>query len=46
VLEICENGDAIIELSPELLEEMGWKEGTTLNFEEKDGKIFVTEVKN
>jgi len=25
VVEICDNVDAIIELPPELLEEMGWK---------------------
>ena len=26
VLEICDNGDAIIELPPELCEELGWKD--------------------
>ena len=44
VLEICENGDAIIELPPELCEEMGWKDGTVLNIEEKDGAIYINEV--
>ena len=45
MLEICENGDAIIELPPELLKEMGWGEGTVLNIEEKDGAIYLNEVK-
>lgn len=45
VLEICENGDAIIELPPELLEDMGWAEGTILNIDEKDGHVIITEVK-
>ena len=44
VLEICENGDAIIELPTELVEELGWKVGDVLNYEEKDGKIFVKNI--
>ena len=46
VLEICDNGDAIIELPPELCEQMGWKEGTVLNLESKDGKIYISEKKD
>ena len=38
VLEICENGDAIIELPDELMEEMGWKVGDVLRYELKDEK--------
>ena len=44
VLEICENGDAIVELPIELVEELGWKVGDVLNYEEKDGKIFVKNI--
>jgi len=44
VLEICDNGDAIVELPDELMEEMGWKLGDVLNYEEKDGKIFVKNI--
>ena len=44
VVEICDNGDAIIELPPELLEEMGWKEGDTLHISEKDGKIIIKKI--
>ncbi len=46
VLEICENGDAIIELPPELCEELGWKEGTVLNIELENGQIIISEVNN
>jgi len=44
VLEICDNGDAIVELPNELMEEMKWKLGDVLNYEEKDGKIFVKNI--
>jgi len=44
VLEICDNGDAIVELPPELLEEMGWKEGDTLSISDKDGKIIIKKI--
>jgi len=44
VLEICDNGDAIVELPDELMEEMSWNLGDVLQFEEKDGKIFVKNI--
>ena len=44
VLEICENGDAIVELPDELMEEMGWKVGDNLKYEEKDGKIYIKNI--
>jgi len=44
VLEICDNGDAIVELPNELVEELGWKVGDVLDYEEKDGKIFVKNI--
>jgi bifunctional DNA-binding transcriptional regulator/antitoxin component of YhaV-PrlF toxin-antitoxin module len=44
VVEICDNGDAIIELPPELLEEMGWKEGDTLDISEKDGRVIIKKL--
>mgnify|MGYP003705147635 CR=1 FL=1 len=46
VLEICDNGDAIVELPPELCDELGWKEGTVLNLEAKNGQIFISEKKD
>jgi len=45
VSEICENGDAILDLPEDLLKDMGWSEGTVLNIELKDGEIILTEVK-
>lgn len=44
VVEICENGDAIIELPQDLLNEVGWKEGDSLNIEEKNGAIILSKV--
>ena len=44
VLEICDNGDAIVVLPDELMEEMSWNLGDVLQFEEKDGKIFVKNI--
>jgi antitoxin component of MazEF toxin-antitoxin module len=45
-VEICENGDAILELPPELCEDLGWKEGTVLNIELENGQIIISEVNN
>lgn len=44
VVEICDNGDAILELPPELCEDMGWKEGTAVNIELVDGQVVLSEV--
>jgi antitoxin component of MazEF toxin-antitoxin module len=41
VLEICENGDAIIELPTDLLEQMGWKEGDQLDLQIENGSVIV-----
>lgn len=45
VLEICENGDAIIELPDELCKELEWAVGDTLDIKEKDGLIILTKEK-
>lgn len=46
VVEILETGEAVITLPDELLEELGWKEGTTLNLDmQDDGTIIITKVK-
>lgn len=44
VAEICENGDAILNLPDDLLKDMGWGEGTVLNVELVDGSIVISEV--
>lgn len=38
------SGDSVLTFPPEILEEMGWKEGTLLNLEEKDGNLHITEI--
>ena len=47
VLEIMENGDAIIELPQEMLDELEWKEGDVLDFNEMyDGLGYHVIIKN
>lgn len=46
VVEICDNGDAIVELPPELVEELGWQIGDRLDMELQDGKIFIKNLDN
>lgn len=45
IVEICENGDAIIDLPPELCDEMNWKEGTVLSISMENNCIILTEKK-
>ena len=44
VLEICDNGDAIVELPDELMEELGWKVDDKLDYQMKDGSVYVTNL--
>ena len=44
VVEICENGDAIIELPPELCEQLGWKEGDTLEITSENNQILLHKI--
>jgi hypothetical protein len=44
VLEICDNGDAIVELPDELMEELGWIVGDELDYQMKDGSVYVTNL--
>ena len=46
VLEICENGDAILELPPEMCEDLQWKEGDTLNISLDNNQIVLKKVKD
>ena len=47
VLDILPNGDAILELPPEMCEELGWKEGDTLSItQEKEGNIIIKKIKD
>lgn len=44
VVSILENGDAIIELPEDLLNEMSWKEGDILNIKEENGVVILCKV--
>ena len=44
VVEICENGDAILELPDDLVYDMGWYEGTRLSIENEDGAIILKKI--
>jgi len=44
VVDILENGDAILELPQDLLDEVGWKEGDTLNIKDSNGTIILSKV--
>ena len=41
VVEICENGDAIVELPDELVKELGWEVGDTLDYEMKNKVVYI-----
>lgn len=41
VTEICENGDAIVELPDDLVKELNWQIGDTLDYQMKDGAVFI-----
>ena len=41
VLEICDNGDAIIEIPPDLKEELGWEVGDVIDIVELQGRIIL-----
>ena len=41
VTEICENGDAIVELPDELVKELNWQIGDTLDYEMKNKAVYI-----
>lgn len=41
VLEVCENGDAILEFPEEMTKELDWKVDDVLSLETKDGAIHI-----
>jgi uncharacterized membrane protein (UPF0127 family) len=41
VLEICDNGDAIIELPEDLMKEIDWKVGDVIEIVELQGRIIL-----
>ena len=41
VLEICDNGDTIIEIPTELMEDLGWEVGDTIEIVELQGRVIL-----
>ena len=41
VAEICDNGDAIVNLPDELVNELEWNIGDTLGYEMKNGQVII-----
>jgi formylmethanofuran dehydrogenase subunit D len=41
VAEICENGDAIIEFSEEMVNDLGWQVGDTLDISMENGTVVL-----
>ena len=41
VTEICENGDAIVELPDELVKELNWQIGDTIDYEMKNEAVYI-----
>lgn len=44
VLEICDNGDAVLEIPPELMKDMGWEVGDVLNVDVEGEKIILKNI--
>ena len=44
VQEDPETGDSVLTLPPELLEQVGWKEGDTINIKVEDGAMVLSKV--
>lgn len=44
VVEVTKDGDAIIDLPEEMLKDLGWKEGDTLDMSVVDGRIILKKV--
>jgi len=44
VVEVLPNGDGLVELDPELVKELGWQVGDELDYQTKDGKIYITNL--
>ena len=44
VLEVLDNGDAIIELTDELCNDMGWSVGDELDISMKDGEVILRKI--
>lgn len=43
-VKVLPNGDGLIELDPEMIKDLGWKVGDKLDYEMKEGKIYITNL--
>ena len=41
VVDILENGDAILELPQDMLDELGWKYGDKLDFDKMNNSVII-----
>ena len=44
VSAILENVDGVLDLPPELVEELGWEVGDKLEYDVRDGSIYLTNI--
>ena len=44
VIDVLENGDAILELPQDLLDEVGWKLGDTIYIDDSNNSIILSKV--
>ena len=44
VVEICENGDAILQFSDEMIEDLGWKADDVLSITMTDGVVYLKNI--
>ena len=44
VVEICENGDAILQFSDEMMQDLGWKVNDVLSISMKNGVVYIKNI--
>jgi hypothetical protein len=44
VVEVCENGDAILQFSDEMIQELGWKVDDVLSISMVDGAVHLKNI--
>ena len=44
VIEICENGDAILQFSEEMIQDLGWKVDDVLSITMVDGAVHLRNI--
>ncbi len=44
IVEICENGDAILQFSEEMIQDLGWKVDDVLSITMKNGAVHLKNI--